>query len=96
MHFTKLRFKKASISKCLSLKPERLGFEMSLPVLKSLSTAAIVGKEVLYYTNSFFSTALAVVALGMCKVCKCTGAPHFWGAPHLTYREQKKFDYEKL
>ena len=59
MHFTKLRFKKACISKYLSLKPERLGFEMSLPMLKSLSTAALMGKEVLYYTNSFFSTALA-------------------------------------
>ena len=89
-------FKKASISKCSSLRPERLGFKISLPMLKSrgrvleargnilkslaldflvsltsslgsstrpllksLSTAALFGKEVLYWTNSFFSAASA-------------------------------------
>ena len=35
MHFIKLPFKKTSISKCSSLRPERLRFKMSLPMLKS-------------------------------------------------------------
>ena len=33
MHFFYLPLKKASISKCSSLRPERLGFKMSLPML---------------------------------------------------------------
>ena len=43
-----------------------------------------------------FATVLSVVVLGMCKVCKCTGAPHFWGAPPFDLSRAEKFDYEKL
>ena len=32
---------------------------MSLPMLEGLSTAALESKEVLYWTNSFFSAASA-------------------------------------
>ena len=59
MHFNYLPFKKASMSKCSSLRPEPLGFKMPLPLLKSLSTAALEGKEDLYRTNSFLSAASA-------------------------------------
>ena len=54
----------------------------------------LVGLQPIYLPN-----VQAVVALGMCKVCKCTVAPHFWGAPHLTYRAQKNLimkNYSKL
>ena len=36
MHFISLPFKKASTSKCSSLRAEHLGFKMSLPMLKSM------------------------------------------------------------
>ena len=39
-------FKKANISKCSSLSPERFGFTISLPKLNSLSTAALDGRVV--------------------------------------------------
>ena len=35
-YFIQLPFKKASISKCSSLRSELLGFQMSLPMLKSM------------------------------------------------------------
>ena len=60
MYFIYLPFKKArSISKCSSLRSERLGFKMSLPLLNNLSNAALEGKEVLYWTNGFFNDASA-------------------------------------
>ena len=46
--------------------PERLGFKMSLHVLKSLSAAALEGKEVFYWTNSFFSAASAKELSSIC------------------------------
>ena len=36
-----------------------------------------------------------VVALGMCKVRKCSGGTPLLGAPPLTYRAQKNFDCDK-
>ena len=41
-------FKKANISKCSSLSPQRFGFKISLPKLNSLSTTALDGRVVLY------------------------------------------------
>ena len=38
---------------------KRLGFKMSLPMLKSLSTAALEGKKVLHWMNSFSCAASA-------------------------------------
>ena len=38
----------------------------------------------------------AVVVLGMCKVCKCTGAPPLLGGPPFDLSRAEKFDYEKL
>ena len=38
----------------------------------------------------------AIVALGMCKVCKCTGAPPLLGGPPFDLSRAEKFDYEKL
>ena len=44
-----MRFKKANISKCSSLSPQRFGFKISLPKLNSLSTTALDGRVVLYW-----------------------------------------------
>ena len=54
-----IAFQESKHLKIFIAEPERLGLKMSLPMLRSLSTAVLEGKEVLYWTNGFFCAASA-------------------------------------
>ena len=51
-YLLKLPFKKASMSKCLSINPALFGLRMSFPIEKRHSTTALDGKAVLYLMNN--------------------------------------------